>query len=113
MLSDKKFHNKNRITITDIILRNKYPLDFINLHIKNRINKLFYVKNDVHIHKKNENHSFKILSIPDSLNPSKLSKLFKEHNIRILPFHHKPLQNIIKRGKQVSELLDRTNIVYL
>ena len=70
------------------------------------------MKKDVHIHKNNENHSFKILSIPESLNPSKLSKLFKEHNIRILPLHHKPLQNIIKRGKQVSELLDRTNVVY-
>ena len=112
LLSNKKFHNKNRTIIKDILLRNKYPLDFINLHIKNRINKLFYVKKDVHIHKNNENHSFKILSIPESLNPSKLSKLFEEHNIRILPLHHKPLQNIIKYGKQVSDLLDHTNVVY-
>ena len=46
------------------------------------------------------------------MNPSKLSKLFKQYNIFIHASHHKSLVNIIKSGKQVSELLDRTNVVY-
>ena len=40
LLSDKKFHKNNRKIITDLLLKNKYPLDFINKQIKTRLRKI-------------------------------------------------------------------------
>ena len=49
LLSGEIFHSKNHEIIIDILIRNEYPLDFINQQINKRFNKIFYIKKDVHI----------------------------------------------------------------
>ena len=72
---------------------------------------MFYIKKDDHINDNRNSQFSKILCIPNSLNPSQLNNFFKHYNIRIISSQSQILQNIIKRGKDVSEPLDRTNLV--
>ena len=44
LFSDKKFHKNNRKIITDLLLKNKYPLDFINKQIKTRLRKIAHLE---------------------------------------------------------------------
>ena len=60
LLSDKIFHSKNREIITDILIRNKNSLDFIN---QKRFNKILYIKMDVHSND-NSNSQFNKILIP-------------------------------------------------
>ena len=68
----KIFHSKNCEIIIDILIRNEYPLDFINQQINKRFSKIFYIKKDVNINNNINSQFCKILCIPNSLNPSKL-----------------------------------------
>ena len=97
LLSDKIFHSKNREIIIDILIRNKYPLDFINQQINKRFNKIIYIKKDVHINDNSNSQSNKILCIPNISNLLKLNNFFKPYNICIILFQFQTLQNVIKR----------------
>ena len=52
------------------------------------------------------------ISLPLSSMYHKISTIFKEHNVRVIPAVNKSMQNIITRGKDKCKLLDRNNVVY-
>ena len=76
-MSDKEYHKNNGKTVTDILLKNKYPLEFINKQIKARLKKMFHADfcQDA---RSNENNikSIAMISIPDFKNFHKILKLF-------------------------------------
>ena len=43
LLSDKQFHDDNGRIIIRILLNNKYPIEFIKVNMRNRLNEIIYV----------------------------------------------------------------------
>ena len=90
-MSDEQFHDDNQRIITQILLNNKYPIEFIKIHMRNRLNKILYVdknkKDCKNVHEKN--FSTSILKIPHNTEYKKISKLFAKHNIRTVPILNK------------------------
>ena len=88
LLSDEKFHSNNHKFITHFLINNKYPIDFINVHINNRLKKLDYVQKNSHKSeptvKKNDS-SMPVVKISLSSEFKKISKLFANFNIRTVP----------------------------
>ena len=113
-LSDPLFHKKNRQIITDILLKNHYPRNFIETHIEHRLKKLSFT----HQNNNNANDTSKrptaayTLSIPLTPMYNRIANLFKPHNIRTVPTVNKSLTSIITRGKDKCNILDRNNVVY-
>ena len=52
-----------------------------------------------------------MISIPNCKNFHRISKLFKDYNIRVIPSLYRCLQSIILRKKEKSNTLDQTNVV--
>ena len=53
ILSGKQFHDDNGRIIIRILLNNKYPIEFIKVNMRNRLNEIIYV---------DKNHDGKIFS---------------------------------------------------
>ena len=112
-MSDKKYHNNNRKIITKLLLRNKYPSEFINKQIKARLKKIYHSENSQEAPKNNNNQiSTATICMPNCKNFHRVSKLFKDYNVRIIPSLCRCLQSIILRSKDKSNILDQTNVVY-
>ena len=78
ILSGKELHDDNRRIITPILLNNKYPIEFIKVHMRNRLGNILYIyknkKDGKNIAEKNCVTS--ILKIPHNSEYEKNSKLF-------------------------------------
>ena len=53
-------------------------------------------------------NSIATISIPNCKDFHKISNLFKDYNIRVIPALYRCLQSIIQKGKDKSKTLDQT-----
>ena len=72
LLSEKQYYDDNQRIITQLLLNNKCPIEFIKIHMRNRLNKIL----DVDKNKKDSEYK-------------KILKLFAKHNIRTVPILNK------------------------
>ena len=108
LLSDTCFHDTNIHKITELLLCNDYPSEFINIHIQNRLRKLKFNNR-----KTNENRPLTTISIPYSNTfYKKCSYILNKYNIRTVPLINKKLNNIIKLGKDKIEKSETCGVVY-
>ena len=75
--------------------------------------KIFHSENSQEAPKNNNSQiSTATISIPNCKNFHKVSKQFKDYNVRVIPSLYRCLQSIFLRGKGKSNILDQTNVVY-
>ena len=110
LLSHKTFHKQNINIVTQTLLNNGYPIQFINKNIKIRLNKHKFNKNN-NVEKSILNNNY-ILSLPFNSNYNKLSSILRPYNIKTIPKIDKSLSDIIVLGKDKTNNIDKTNVVY-
>ena len=116
LLADPQFHKKNINKIKKLLILNNYPTPFINKHIYNRLKKHKYTDN-CKISKNKLYKKFYALtpkiSLPIIGNTfEKFTTTFKKFNVLTTPKIEKNLNNIIKLGKDKTEKMQKTNVVY-
>ncbi|XP_043469746.1 uncharacterized protein LOC122503318 [Leptopilina heterotoma] len=112
-LSNKKFQFDNLKKIKNILKNNNYPSDFIEKHIKIRVNKIKF--SDVNNNNNKTNIYSKIPKVCLPFNEKcffKLSNILREFNCTSIPLINKNSSSIIKLGKDSTKKWDRTNVVY-
>jgi len=116
LLSDRKFHCENLKTIKEILSNNNFPDYVINKYIKKRL----YVLNNNTENNNNEaiNNrknidvgAFITLPYIGKLSDN-ISRFLNKKGLRVVYRLQKKLSILIKRGKDATSKMNRTNVIY-
>ena len=112
-LSHVKFHDKNCKKITELLVRNGYPIEFITANIEKRKSKILHI-----IDSKTNNDSISVNNLIQSIcllfksNFHIISGMLKKFNIVFIPIVIKDLTSLIKLGKDKTDKLEQMSFVY-
>ena len=121
LISSDQFHLKNIKIVKQLLRANNYPPQFINFHINIRLKSIAFHKNNPNINKVNNNKINNMIyarkdkiGIPfvNTSYYNKIRSIFKKYNIISYPIVNKNLSSIIKLGKDKTNNLDQTQVVY-
>lgn len=114
LLSDDRFQQKNIALVHDTLLNNCFPEHIVKRHILKRIN---FLKNRDHNNTLDTDHinfdKTSFISLPYVNNASyDLGRLLRGVGLNVVYKITKKLNILIKRGKDVLQNNDKTNVVY-
>ena len=118
LLSDKKIHQDNLKLAFTSLNSNGYPCQFINRHIRKRLNeinsKLKHHNNDLNITLNDStNKNVSVVSIPYYGNLSEIVKRFlRKYNVKVVFRINSKLDRFIVLGKDPYEIGEQNNVVY-
>ena len=107
-LADKKYHKSNVQFIKQLLVNNQYPAEFIDKHIKIRLQNIY--QNHIPIH--NVNRIKRIILPFTKQIDNELRKALNQHYICPV---YKPINKfncLIKLGEDKYQLSEKTNVVY-
>ena len=88
------FHHKNLDFIKYALMKNNYPIRFIEKHMKKRLCDIFDDRNSANISDNSEKNSFIVLPYVKSLNPE-LKSILNKHNIKLTNIINNKFNNLI------------------
>ena len=112
LLSDKRFHKRNISRVTEILIENSYPPDFIKKYTKAR---LFKINNTNDTNNKPLNtdiYNLKVALPFHSNFYNNCSKFLNKYNIQIISSIVNKLNKLVVLGKNKTNKLEQTNVVY-